>query len=438
MGMTTKNISSKVVLLLSIMFFAVGGFLVRVEDAFAAVLYSNTGTPDTAYGYGGQFSPTSSDTLSDVEMYVDFDWFGSLAASGSGYFYIYNDSSSSVLDCKTITQSAVDWVADGASSREWNQSYSPAPAPLDLQFTGTQCAVSTGTNYSVRTSGFSRNPGAGGMSGSGTLYQVVYSGGIFPPYEDTHINSLSPNAVSTTSPMTFTLDFHQGTTTPAQRINISLFDPRISTTGNAWIDADIPLSFSQDADHTYSAQLVLYPLSNWLMRASLYDEEENLIEATTTSFTIASDSSGYGDYDPLSGVSTTTPGGFQFNLPELVGATVGTSTIASSTNLLNFLNVPTMLKTKVPFAYIYQVGTTLTDAISSTSPATIPSGSFDIHLPIGNSSTTISVNMFSTTTITYFLNPTAIGIIRGLMVAVTYTSLGLFLFHDARDKRHLI
>lgn len=147
---------------------------------------------------------------------------------------------------------------------------------------------------------------------------------------------------------------------------------------------------------------------------------------TPTTFTVVS--------SPYSGVVNVSGG---ILLPATTTAT-NTSGL-SQTSLLSFLNVPNLLKTRVPFAYIFQMYSTMMSAIGTTTVAsTIPTGTFTIPWRNYTGTTTISVDMFSTTTITYFLNQTAIDLLRGLMVAVTYFSCGWFLFHDARNRKHII
>jgi len=255
-----------------------------------------------------------------------------------------------------------------------------------------------------------------------------------PPYEDTHINSLIPDGfTSTTSPFTFRLDFYNGTTTPVVRINMSLYDEHIGGgDGFLWRTADIPMSFSQNADHVYSSQFSAYPVGLWALHANLYDVNDNLITATTTRFYISSDSSGYQDYFP--NVSTSTPSGFDLNLPEFVASSLATTSLASTTSLLSFLNVPHLLATRVPFAYIYLVSSAISSSISTTSASVIPSGSFSVHWKVPNfATTTINIDMFSTSTITYFLTPTYLSLLRALMVAVTFYGTGWYLFHRAKD-----
>ena len=140
--------------------------------------------------------------------------------------------------------------------------------------------------------------------------------------------------------------------------------------------------------------------------------------------------------------STLVEGGINNN--PFSGTTYGTSTIPNSTDLLSFVNVPNLLATKVPFAYLFQVSSVIYSAISgSTSAASIPTGAFTVKFPIkfgvkgATATTTINIDMFSTTTIGYFLTPTYVGLLRGLMVAVTYFLTAWYLFHEARNRKLL-
>jgi len=112
-----------------------------------------------------------------------------------------------------------------------------------------------------------------------------------------------------------------------------------------------------------------------------------------------------------------------------VGATIGTSTLPDVTNLLSFLNVPMLLQTKVPFGYLFEVKDAILSAINGSSSTAIPSGTFSVRIG-GNAST--SVDMFSTTTIGYYLSPSLIAILRGLMVVVLYAEFAYLLYNRAK------
>ena len=141
--------------------------------------------------------------------------------------------------------------------------------------------------------------------------------------------------------------------------------------------------------------------------------------------------------------STIVAGGINNN--PFTGANFGNNSLPTSTDILSFVNVPNLLATKVPFAYIFQVSTVIYNAVNgSTSASAIPSGSFSVKFPVkfgisgvATATTTIKIDMFSTTTIGYFLTPSYVGLLRGLMVAVTYFLTAWYLFHEARNRKLL-
>ena len=378
-----------------------------------------TGGSCSDFGSGEHIKLSHSAYIGDGQSFSGASGNGTSTADGGCLFYLSGDSTSLSVGSPYYLIVGFNNDLNYAESHD-----------LYGRSSGTALNSIVSPNFTTLTNN---------VSGVGTIafyLSTEYEDPTLPPYSDTHINSLSPNAVSTTSPLTTIFSFYQGTTTPASRVNISLVDSRFPS--SYWVNSDIPLSFSQAANHTYSAQLRAYPAASWNLTLSLFDAFDNLIEATTTNFSIASDSTGYNDYDPASGVSTTSPGGFYYNIPGIIGSSFATSTLDSDFSLLGFLNIPQLLKTKIPFAYIYQISSTVRSSISSTSADTIPTGSFSWTLPIyGRASSTISIDLFSTTTITYFLTPTWVSILRGLMVAVTYFSLGWFIFHEAKHRKLL-
>lgn len=141
--------------------------------------------------------------------------------------------------------------------------------------------------------------------------------------------------------------------------------------------------------------------------------------------------------------STVIEGGINNN--PFTGANYGNNSLPTSTDMLSFVNVPNLLATKVPFAYIFQVSAVIYNAVNgSTSASTIPSGSFKVNFPVkfgitgvATATTTITIDMFSTSTIGYFLTPSYVGLLRGLMVAVTYFLTAWYLFHEARNRKLL-
>lgn len=112
--------------------------------------------------------------------------------------------------------------------------------------------------------------------------------------------------------------------------------------------------------------------------------------------------------------------------------------LATSTKgFLQFLNVPELLKTKIPFAYFFQLVSTMQN-LNQFASTTIPIGTFDWKWASGTpAESTLTIDLFSTSTISTFLTPTLTSILRTLMVVVTYFSTMWFLYHEAKRK-HLL
>ena len=125
--------------------------------------------------------------------------------------------------------------------------------------------------------------------------------------------------------------------------------------------------------------------------------------------------------------STTTIYG-EINQNPFTNATYGTSTIPNATDLLSFLNVPTLLQTKIPFAYFFQIASGIKDGITSSSTTAIPTGNF-IWKGINGTST---IDMFSTTTIGYYLSPTIINAWRTLLLVVLIIEFGYNVYNRAK------
>jgi len=160
--------------------------------------------------------------------------------------------------------------------------------------------------------------------------------------------------------------------------------------------------------------------SNYIQHISLVNTHQYLWRPLFYSST--------GTSSPLYGywysfLATSTPNFTPFT--QFTGATVGTSTLLDTTNLLSFLNVPALLQTKVPFGYFFEAKDAIIAGINSTSTATIPLGTITFKIP-GRATSTI--DMFSTTTISYFLTPDKITLLRGIMLAVLYFELAYVLY----------
>jgi len=138
----------------------------------------------------------------------------------------------------------------------------------------------------------------------------------------------------------------------------------------------------------------------------------------------------YGDYYTLY-ASSTLP--LDYNTA-FVGGTVGTSTLPVTTNLLSFLNVPVLLETKFPFAYVFQIANGIKAGIAASSSNAIPSGDFVWRNVQGGTTT---IDMFSQATIEYYLSPTLISLWRSFLVVLLYVGVGYALYHRARKDLNL-
>jgi len=142
-------------------------------------------------------------------------------------------------------------------------------------------------------------------------------------------------------------------------------------------------------------------------------------------FTIGS--TGYiGVLPPSSGILP--PGGGYF-------VATGTPGVESG-NLLSFLNVPSLLQTRLPFAYLFQIAPAIRSAMSTSTQARAIT-SINIPYKLSSSMATSSWTIFSTSTVTTYLNGTPLDLLRALLGAITYLGTMWYLYHDARHKKHL-
>jgi len=106
-----------------------------------------------------------------------------------------------------------------------------------------------------------------------------------------------------------------------------------------------------------------------------------------------------------------------------------------SEGFISFLNVMDLLKTKEPFAYL----PTLWDILQhpeNYSTSTIPYGYLTWTFASGTpAERTFVVDLFSTSTIAYYINPTILNILRTLMVVITYISTIWFIYHDLKNRK---
>jgi len=117
-----------------------------------------------------------------------------------------------------------------------------------------------------------------------------------------------------------------------------------------------------------------------------------------------------------------------------VDSNFGSSTLPDATKLITFLNVPYLLQTKVPFAYIFQIKDGLFGGLQSSSSTALPAGIFTWKI---SNSATNTTDMFSTTTISRYLTPTYAELWRGFLLVILYADFGYALYMRAKAQ-HLI
>lgn len=116
--------------------------------------------------------------------------------------------------------------------------------------------------------------------------------------------------------------------------------------------------------------------------------------------------------------------------------TLGTTTLPDTTNLLSFLNVPYLLATKVPFGYFFEAKDAIVQGVTGSSTSSVPSGTFTVR-NIGGPGRDLTVDMFSTSTVGYFLSQSNINLLRGLMVTILLAEF-VYLLYRRGKSTHLI
>jgi len=111
------------------------------------------------------------------------------------------------------------------------------------------------------------------------------------------------------------------------------------------------------------------------------------------------------------------------------------STSASSTSFIDYVNIPKLLRTKIPFAYIYQFGTLLLHlddipaAQNTALRLTFVASAASSTLPAGLYSSLSNVEMFSTTTATKLIPSSVLSVLYLLQVAVIWVGVAFTCFH---------
>lgn len=246
---------------------------------------------------------------------------------------------------------------------------------------------------------------SGGFAGSGT--QLNDNTRFITPFSPPNGSTSS----STTIPFSATYFFNDVTSFVLDKVAFEISDMTSQTSPIRFGSSNINIS----GISTESATTTLVSGHLYLWRPVMYSSGGTSTEV-------------YGDFYSLNVLyqsASSTP---------FVGATLGTSTLPDATNLLSFLNVPNLLVTKVPFAYLFQIAQGIQAGVSGSTTSAIPSGAFVWH---GVNGSTTTIDMFSTSTIGYYLSPTLIGLWRAFLLVVLTVEFGYALYLRAKSQ-HLI
>lgn len=105
---------------------------------------------------------------------------------------------------------------------------------------------------------------------------------------------------------------------------------------------------------------------------------------------------------------------------------------ASSTSFWDFLNVPTLLKTKAPTGYIYQIGQTLSE-LNEIGATTTPTLTMSFVSASSSMTALKNVDLFSYAIVTQLIPSGLISILRALMVATLYIGLAFGIIHHSHN-----
>jgi len=287
------------------------------------------------------------------------------------------------------------------------------------------------------------------------MWSLNDSGGYIPPELDTTSSPLitfwTPATAysTTTNSMTFNV---QGISFATSTINWNLQNldtgnyyqinyPEIPVGTGDFNLSTTTLQFSTSAPNSSCGLSTgsVCPTATTTLAAGLYQGNITIVDSNGLSDSVQV------SFIVITSVYGTSPNPSTGILPATDFNAATSTTGLSATNLLSFLNIPQLLKTKAPFAYIPQIQNAIQQGIGTSTTATdLPSGV--INFPMRTnfqsdgsySTTTLSIDFFSTTTVTQMLSPTLQSLMRSVMVAIVWISMGYFLWEDVRKKKHLI
>lgn len=240
---------------------------------------------------------------------------------------------------------------------------------------------------------------------------VMVGGSIQSNTNTKILNWVSPTGGSITSSTTVTLSFsyffNDGDTPQYEYAGIDLRD-LTSPTQISIQDTSI----SSSGTNTYSRTRVLssghaYIATPYLRNASSTD----FLRDNTITFSVISNPAGY---SPLTDAFATST--------------------ATSTEPLVYLNLVSLLQNKYPISYVPQIISLVKSEATLTGTSTFPNLTFDFtDTRLGSTTLGLGhVEMFGTSTITYFFHQTQVDQFKTLIRYVLWVSFVLFLVRDIR------
>jgi len=383
---------------------SVFAIFIGTGDAHAAILISQTNYSGTCIANGsgcaGEFTQipaTGAGTTESMQFYFT-------SANGAQPFQ-FQLSGSMGNEC-TVTGTTTGTTGFETFPCDPGSNFN-AIATGDSQEGNFLAASSPGPTFGTNglANGHGFNPYYIAFDSGG--YAIAQTGFV-PPY------SPANQTVSTANPVSFGATFINTGAEGYDNFTIQLQDITDPTN----IISTIPQAIPQ-ASGTFSATSS-YPLKlgdTYIWRPELFS-----IASSTAPL--------YGEWYTYY-ASSSIP--FDYNT-NFVGSTIGTSTLPSATNLLSFLNVPYLMETKVPFAFLFQTYNAIQIAINASSTTSVPQGNASVYGLGTSTNATTTFEIFGISSVREFLPDSTISSLRGFMLLVLY---GTFVFGMYREAHRL-
>jgi len=305
-----------------------------------------------------------------------------------------------------------DWVSEDLTTKdgEYNLVHNFKPQAISLVGKGSMTILVSGYANAPKT--------VAGYLGASTTKPFLYiddTGGNWEiGFSNTQIfeTTLSPalNSITGGTTVIFTYDYYYGDTGD---VDVAGYEVNDVTNGFQYQTDEHNIIASGQSTFTATSTLTTNHLHLWRAYLKNSSTGEKKYTSSWTSFCVVGSCLGAGDYiDPATGLPIN----------------------ASSTSFWDFLNVPQLLKTKVPTGYIYQYGTLLTTL------SDIPATSTPIfNLPAEFASTSLpqlaNIEFFSIDTIKELMPDWFISTMRGLLTAILWISFMFGILH--KSEHHL-